>query len=95
MSTTGEVIWDNQITIEGKPIKQTSQGGFEMDLHIITQKTCTGMNLWKDSNINTLLTKLFGGNNELMFDFIGHYKSNDLFLQLYKRLQIGIVFYVK
>ena len=70
MSTTGEVIWDKDLSaMQGTKVKQTSQGGFVVGS---VEWVDVGLNAsmhYLDSNGNTLSTKLFGGNNNVqLFD---------------------------
>ena len=64
LSTTGEVIWDKNLSaMQGTKVKKTSKGGFVVGS---VEWVDAGLNAamhYLDSNGNTLSTKLFGGNN--------------------------------
>ena len=70
MSTSGEVIWDKDLSaMQGTKVKETSKGGFVVGS---VEWVDAGLNAsmhYLDSNGNTLSTKLFGGNNNVqLFD---------------------------
>ena len=70
LSTTGEVIWDKNLSaMQGTKVKKTSKGGFVVGS---VEWVDAGLNAamhYLDSNGNTLSTKLFGGNNNVqLFD---------------------------
>ena len=64
LSTTGEVIWDKNLSaMQGTKVKKTSKGGFVVGS---VEWVDAGLNAamhYLDSSGNTLSTKLFGGNN--------------------------------
>ena len=70
ISTTGEVIWDRDLSaMQGTKVKKTSKGGFVVGS---VEWVDAGLNAsmhYLDSEGNTLSTKLFGGNNNVqLFD---------------------------
>jgi hypothetical protein len=70
ISTTGEVIWDKNLSaMQGTKVKKTSKGGFVVGS---VEWVDAGLNAsmhYLDSEGNTLSTKLFGGNNNVqLFD---------------------------
>ena len=70
MSTSGEVIWDKDLSaMQGTKVKETSKGGFVVGS---VEWVDAGLNAsihYLDLNGNTLSTKLFGGNNNVqLFD---------------------------
>jgi hypothetical protein len=70
ISTTGEVIWERDLSaMQGTKVKKTSKGGFVVGS---VEWVDAGLNAsihYLDSEGNTLLTKLFGGNNNVqLFD---------------------------
>jgi hypothetical protein len=70
ISTTGEVIWDKDLSaMQGTKVKKTSKGGFVVGS---VEWVDAGLNAsmhYLDSEGNTLSTKLFGGNNNVqLFD---------------------------
>ena len=70
ISTTGEVIWDRDLSaMQGTKVKKTSKGGFVVGS---VEWVDAGLNAsmhYLDSEGNTLSTKLYGGNNNVqLFD---------------------------
>jgi hypothetical protein len=70
ISTTGEVIWDKDLSaMQGTKVKNSSKGGFVVGS---VEWVDAGLNAsmhYLDSEGNTLSTKLFGGNNNVqLFD---------------------------
>ena len=70
LSTTGEVIWDKDLSaMQGTKVKQTSKGEFVVGSVEWVDEGLNASIHYLDSNGNTLSTKLFGGNNNVqLFD---------------------------
>ena len=70
ISTTGDVIWDKDLSaMQGTKVKQTSKGGFVVGSVEWVDEGLNASMHYLDSNGNTLSTKLFGGNNNVqLFD---------------------------
>ena len=70
LSTTGEVIWDKNLSaMQGTKVKKTSKGGFVVGSVEWVDEGLNAAMHYLDSNGNTLSTKLYGGNNNVqLFD---------------------------